>query len=202
MWRRLQVRQAQLFSLAGKVNPEYFGARAQANLDANLAADLRDLVGNATLDPASTVQRVQVQDAGVSSLTTGDRIAIVSLDDIAAEEAPRMTLRDFVLRTVGTDLTGVVSICVAYSRVPNVVAAANGTEILALPDQYHELLVIDLAVDLLKKTIGLGVEQRVAAISVLEQELAPLLADFQSEVAVFPEGASHRFSEPPPTTRR
>ena len=202
MWRRLQVRQAQLFAMAAKLNPDYFGALAEGTLDGTLRVDLRDLVGDAILDPAGTVQRVEIKNIGTSALVSGDRVNLVSIDDVDAELAPRMTLRDFVLKGVGTDLTGVTSVCVAYSRVPDVIAAADGTEIFSLPDQYQELLVVDLTRDLLRKTLALGVEERATAIALVEAEEAPLLADYQAEVAVFPQGASHRFSEPPGTTTR
>ncbi len=202
LWRRLLVRQQQLFAMAGKLNPDYFGALVEGTLDANFRVNLRDLVNHASLDPASTVQRVEIKNIGTSSFVTGDRVAVVSIDDVDAEEIPRMTLRDFVLKGVGTDLNLVTSVCVAYSRIPDVVATPDGTEIPSLPDQYQELLVVDLARDLLRKTLSLGAEARAAGIATLSEEEGPLLADYQAEVAVFPQGASHRFSEPPPTTTR
>jgi len=203
LYRRIGKRQQQLFTKASKVNPDYYGVKAGAALDANDELDLRDLEAAPSVDQAAGVQRVEISDAGTSSYATGDKVSIVSVDDIEAELAPRMTLRDFVLKGVGTDLANVVSICVYYPRYPDMPANdEDGSTVLQLSETYSELLVIDLTKYLVKKTLSIEADVKAKILETLNAEEQEELGIYLAEVGTFGVGQSRRFSEPPPTASR
>ena len=122
---------------------------------------------------------------------------MVSIADKDADVAPRITVRDFIIRGVGTDFTGVVSIRIFYPRIPDMVAfTENGTTEIELLEQHQELLIIDLTKDLLRKTIQMVPEVKTAATGILDSEETKALADYLEDVNAFAIGQSHRFSEP------
>lgn len=201
-WRRLQLRQQQLFSIASRLNPDYYGVSASGVLDANAALNLDDLATTALVDQAVGIQRIEIDDAGTSGLTTGDDVNIVSVDDIDADLSPRVTLRDFIIRGVGSDLTNVTSLCVFYSRIPDLIQEALGTETVQLPEQYQELLVVDLLRDMISKTISMEATTKTAVLELLTGEESGLMDPYLKEVATFQHGQRHRFSEPVPSSTR
>ncbi len=199
MYRRIGTRQQQLFTKASKVNPAYYGVKAGAALDANLELDLRDMAGVPAVNQSVGVQRVEINDAGTSSYTTGDRVAIVDIDDIEADLAPRVSLRDFILKSIGTDLNNVVSLCVYYPRYPDMPDNdEDGTTDIELSETFSELLVIDLTKYLLRKTIGLEQSVKATLMGALDEEEQEELAVYLADVGAFGIGQSHRFSEPQP----
>ena len=197
LFRRIEIRQQELFSAAARANPDYFGVSATGTLDANGAADIKDQQVSVDVDPAANITRVEVEDAGTHpTLVTGDEINIVSISDIDAALAPRMTLRNFVLRQVGTELAGVVSVCAFYGYRPeNKATPLDGTEDAELPAVYQELLVIDLTQWLVQQTLEMDAARKTAALQVLEQDEGQMLDVFLQEVADYAGAQVSRFGD-------
>lgn len=199
MYRRIGTRQQQLFTKGSKVNPTYYGVKAGAALDANRELDLRDMAGVPAVNQAVGVQRVEIGDPGTSTWVAGDRVAIVDVDDIEADLAPRVTLRDFVLKAVGTDLDLVTSLCVYYPRYPDMPAnTEDGTTDVEMSETFSEMLVIDLTKYLLRKTLGIESGVKTAMMAALAEEEGEEMAVYVMDIAAFGIGQSHRFSEPQP----
>ncbi len=197
LYRRIEIHQQELFSQASRINPDYFGVSAKGPLDAEFSLNLKDLEVSVGVDPASSVTRVEIQVAGTHpTLVTGDQVNLVSLGDIEAALAPRMTLRNFVLKGVGTDLVGVTSVCVFYGYRPeNFAAPMGGDEIAELPDVYQELLVIDLTKWMLKQTLSMDIETKAAGVAALSEEEAEMNGAFMAEVADYAGGQVSRFGD-------
>lgn len=197
LYRRIEIHQQDLFSQAGRVNPDYFGVSATGTLDANGIADLKDQQASIDVDPATSVVRVEVEDAGTHpTLVTGDEINIVSLSDVEAALAPRMTLRNFALRQVGTELAGVVSICAFYAYRPeNKTTPLDGSEDAELPAVYQELLVIDLTKWMVKMTLGLETQVKAAALAALSEEEDEMSGVFMAEVTDYAGVQVSRFGD-------
>lgn len=168
--RRVQAHQQVLFSHAADVNRDYVGADAVLVLTTG-ACDTKLL----TPKPMRIV-RVFIEDAGTSGIATGRKVNIVPIDDLVSALAPRATLRDGIIAQVGTELAGVTSVRVWYSRQPAAIPLA--TNVPELPDQYHELLVIDLAMQMVRKTIGLSATSRDDILQVLQLEYQDMYGDF------------------------
>ncbi len=185
LYRRIEIYQQELFSKAARVNPDYFGKSATGTLDANGFVDIKDQQASANVDPAANITRVEVEDAGTHpTLVTGDEIHLVSINDVEAAFAPRMTLRNFVLRQVGTDLAGVVSVCAFYGYRPeNKTQPLDGSEIAELPAVYQELLVIDLTKWMVRMTLALETQIKAAALAALSEEEGEMNGAFMAEVA-------------------
>ena len=149
------------------------------------------------VDPAANITKVEVEDAGTHpTLVTGDEISIVSISDIEAELAPRMTLRNFALRQVGTDLAGVVSICAFYGYRPeNKATPLDGTEDAELPPVYQELLVIDLAKWMVRMTLAMETEIKAAALAALSEEEDAMNGTFMAEVVDYAGAQVSRFGD-------
>lgn len=197
MYRRIGVRQHQLFSRAAQINSEYFGTSAWATLDVDGAADLADFI--LPVPTPEQVQKVTVHAIDVGSpYAVGDEIAIVSVADPEAELAPRMTLRGGVLRQVGTDLATVNEVRVWYSRQPAVLGATSELTATEIPAPWDELLVVDLARHLLRSSKDTA--ERIAAITALDSEEVELLTGFDSHVAQYA-ARRERFGRPPQGTR-
>jgi hypothetical protein len=197
LYRRIEIHQQELFSQATRVNPDYFGVSATGTLDANGAADIKDQQVSVNVDPAANIVRVEVEDAGTHpTLVAGDEINVVSLNDVLAALAPRMTLRNFVLRQVGTDLAGVVSICAFYGYRPeNKAAPLDGSEVAELPAVYQELLVIDLTKWMVRMTLGLETQIKAAALAALSEEEDEMNGAFMAEVTDYAGAQVSRFGD-------
>ena len=197
LFRRIEIRQQELFSAATRVNPDYFGKSATGTLDANGFVDIKDQQASVDVDPAANITRVEVEDAGTHpTLVTGDEINIVSISDVEADLPPRMTLRNFVLRQVGTDLAGVVSICAFYGfRPENKATPLDGNEVAELPDVFQELLVYDIVKFLLKQTLDMDVSTKTGALPVLEVGESDMSASFSAEVTDYAGAQVSRFGD-------
>lgn len=185
LFRRIEIRQQELFSAAGRVNPDYFGVSASGPLDSDFKADIKDMEQSVNVDPAAAIARVEVDDPGTHpTLEQGDQINIVSLSDLDAELPPRMTLRNFVLTGVGTELKGVARINVFYGYRPeNKTSPLDGTEDAELPDVYQELLVIDLVSWMIKQTLDMEASRKSAALEILGQDEGQMLEAYLAECA-------------------
>lgn len=173
MVRRINARQQQLFAHIADNEPEYFGRSEVVPLTAN-AFDL------STLDPqAERVTYVEIYDEGTSAYAPGDPVAVVAVMDKGAELAPRCLIRDFILEGVEengvNDLEGVTSLNLHHSkRAATIDDPAQTTE---MPDQFDELLVIDLTKHLITKAPGLDADLRKFIIGTLEAEEGEMIGD-------------------------
>ena len=197
LYRRIEIRQQELFSAAARVNPDYFGVSATGTLDAEGNVDIKDQQASADVDPAANITRVEVEDAGTHpTLVSGDEVHIVSLNDVRAALPPRMTLRNFVLRQVGTDLAGVISVCAFYGYRPeNKTTPLDGSETAELPDVFQELLVYDIVKFLLKQTLDMDVNTKTGALALLEAEESEMSASFVAEVTDYAGAQVSRFGD-------
>lgn len=190
LYRRIGVRQQQLFARAASVNADYFGICATGGLDDG-AADLGDFAP--PVEAPESITRVEIADPGSSPYDEGTEIRVVPSTDVGVELPPRMTLRNRVLRQVSTDLAGVLSIRVAYSRVPLAIGPADGAVTVQIPAPHDELLVVDLTKTMLTKGVDMDGAARGAALELLATEEAELLLAFDSHVASFAGNRSARF---------
>lgn len=183
IYRRLGLRQREIMAMGAKLNPDYYGTCAESALDAKAATDLNDII-----EPVPTpelVEMVTIEDAGTSQWDSGREVNIVTRHDIDAELPPRMTLRDLVLQGVGTDLDGVVSVMIFYSRLPALIGPSDADSAIELQSPWDELLAIDGAILLLQKATRLDGALRSAAISDLRAEEAPLLKGYLDHVQAY-----------------
>jgi hypothetical protein len=195
MYRRIGVRQQQLFTIAAGINPDYYGTDATTLLVGG-AADLADIA-----DPVPTpeqITRVEVNSvAGGSPFAVGREINVVPVADaLSAALPPRMTLRDGVLEGVAADLATVTGIRLYYSRQPKMIAPTDGAVPTEIPSPHDELLVVDLAMTLLKAATKISAAERGAAITSLANEEAGLLVGWQDHVENYGPVVS-RFSRTP-----
>jgi hypothetical protein len=197
LYRRIEIHQQELFTKASRANPDYFGVNACGDLDTSRRLDLKDLESAVGVDPASSITRVEICDKGTHpTLEDGDEVFVVSENDITAELAPRVSIRNFVIKAVGSDLDDVTSLCVHYGYRPeNKTTPLDGSEVAELPDVFQEMLVVDLVKWMLKQTIDLSPEKKTAAIGVVQAEQEEQADTFLAEIADFA-GAQHsRFGD-------
>ena len=189
LYARIGQRQQELFAMAGRISPDYFGVCATGALVGG-ALDLADIA-----DPVPTpelIQRIEIEDRGTSAYASGAEVAPVALADASAAFPPRVTLRNRVLRQVGTDLAGVVSLCVHYSRIPAAIPPTGGSTAAELPAQYQMLLAIDAERDLYRRGVQNPVErQTLMARATTDEE--PLLQEFVAHVAGYAGSIQTRF---------
>lgn len=183
MYWRLSRRQRQLMALAGRTNPDYYGTYATSNLDGNQAVDLRDIA--APVPTPELIEEVTIADKGASAYANGDRITIVPFHQRDAELPPRATLRDLILQGVDTDLVGVTTIAIYYSRLAAELAPTDAQTNLDIEDPWNELLVLDLQRFLLEKADRLDANIRTAAFTQIAEEEKALLDSYLSHVAAY-----------------
>lgn len=148
---RMSARQRELFAWVATIEPEYFGVCVVGPLEDGAAdiATMETETGDGPY-PVEAIQIVRVADVGTSDYTTGQRVRLVRTDD-TRDLPPRMTYRSNVLRAVGTDLDGVVSIRVWYARQARVIAL-DGSGDIDLPITWRDILAFDLAKFLLLRS--------------------------------------------------
>lgn len=172
-YRRIGVRQQQLYALAARVNPEYAGECAIGTL-------VDGSVNFETMEPPvkrpEAITLIEIHDPGDSGYDVGERITVVAVNDAHAYLPPRARLRNRLLDGVGDDLAGVAQIKVWYPYIPEPTAPdEKGTREIEIPDPHSELLVVDLARDYAQKAISLGAETRAAIVQSFDQEESLML---------------------------
>lgn len=177
MYRRIGIRQRQIFVRAAQVNPDYYGADVLVTF-AGGAADLSGLT-----DVPELLQRIEIVDPGTSSYAVGREVSIVSLTDPEGELPPRMTFRQFSLRQVGTDLAGVASLRIWYAHLSAPIAVDDdGSTLLDLEQPWDALLEVDLAAWIVGKATALGADVRSAALAMFAAEGTQLMAEFEAHL--------------------
>jgi hypothetical protein len=140
LYDRMSLRQAELFSWVAGIDPEFFGRDVAAPVTSGTVAFT-------ALESAGVrvghVQSVVVENPGTSGYRAGERVRLVRSDDVR-DLPPRVTLRDRVLRSVETDLEGVTSLRVFFSRLPAGITP-SGVGTIELPSPFDDLLALDLA---------------------------------------------------------
>jgi hypothetical protein len=190
LYRRLGVRQQQLFSAAARANPEYFGATADGTLDGN-----GEIALATTGDPRATnpvpnmelISRVEVlASSGEDAPAVGSEINVVAVTDAeAAALPPRLTIRGGTFAPVGNDLAQVTQIRVFYSRRPFRLDYEDEATEVELPEPFHDLLILDLARFTLRKMASLTQEVRQVALAALDAEEQEGMANFIATVQAF-----------------
>lgn len=188
LYRRIQIREQDLFSQASRVNPDYFGVNTVGVLDVNTDVNLKTLEDEASpIFPTSSITRVEIEDPGTHpDYQACDKVSIISPSGADAALAPRMILRNFVLhgyKGPTGDMQGVTSVCIYYGYRPaNRALPMDGTELAELPPVYQELLVLDVTEYLLKMTQELAPERKSAALAQVQTEIASWSGTFMAEV--------------------
>lgn len=191
-YRRIGVRQQQLYTRAAKLNPEWSGVKATAATvlwEGLRALDLADLVDT----PLDLITRIEVTAPGTSALLAGQEINIVTLADPGVADAPRVVVRNRVIQAYNNELDGVDTISVYYPHIPRSILATEGGVAVELYPPHDELLVIDLTRHLLQKTIALDAGSRTAAITALDAEETPMLEQFDEHVRRYSDATLSRF---------
>lgn len=190
---RIEERTRELFTLANNVDEEYFGVCANTPVVAGTSADLKDVV-----KPLFTVDRVTkvvVYDKGTSAYNNGDEVSIVPVNDPDVATAPRALLRNWVIIGWAGELANVAKIQVSYARQPLPIDPTTGPDTEnELPVQFQGLLVLDLAKDMLARTVSIEPGSKQAALEYLGGKEEKLLAAFLAHVANFAGSRTSRFN--------
>lgn len=188
IYARIGVRQQELFAIANRVNPDYFGVCAHAPVAAGV-------VNLATIaDPVPTpdlVQRIEIYDAGISLYAVGEEVNPVTLHDQGATFPPRVIFRSNVLYGVGVDLVGVDELRIYYARIPASIPPTGKDIELEIPSPHDMLLVVDAERDIYRRSVKEGADELMARATADE---APLLAAFQAHVATYSGSVQTRFA--------
>lgn len=190
-YRRIAIRQAEIFSMVAATHPEYFGTSQTVALSSGTYA----LAG---LNPkAERVTDVVVANPGTSGLQTDDQVNLIIQEDWKAQLAPRAVIRDQILRGIKNDLTGVATVTIYYSRRPTATAATmTKTTEMELPEQFQDLLVIDVAKQMIRKLLDVEPSRRDGWLDLLGGEEKALLATLSQHVSNFVHAEQNRFRPP------
>lgn len=188
LYRRLAVRQQELYAFVAGRNPDYSGRSAAVALTAG--------VGDLSLvTPAvERVTHIQILNAGTSPYAVGLRVNPIAIEDPRAALAPRVLIRDNELIGYNSELDLVTSVTVYYARRSASTLLAATT--IDLPDQFQELLVIDLARHIIRKMTTIDGQPRAGWLQFLDEEEKELMGQFEAHVAAFNAPMQSRFAEP------
>jgi len=208
MYRRLGVRQQQLFSAAARVNPEYFGLTADGTLDANKEISLANTGDRTAQNPVPNMElisRIEVlaNDGSQGAPAVGTEINVVPITDTGAALPPRLTIRGGTFAPVGTDFAQITQIRVFYSYRPFRFDPQDGTVTVELPEPFQDLLVLDLARFMLRKATTMTKEVREVALAALEAEEKESILNFEEHVDSFTKAVERgRFGRTQGNTRQ
>jgi len=182
LYRRIGVRQQQLFAIVAREAPQYNSQSAYG-----LVVDGR--IEFASMTPmapkAETIQLVVIAEPGESGYAPGQHITFVTIDDPRGL-APRAFVNRGGLEGVGSDLAKVDAVKAFYSYMPEPTSfTEGGSREVEIPDPYSELLVVDLAKDMTKKTVEVNPELKAAVVGMFNEEEAALLSDWIVHVRNF-----------------
>lgn len=206
-YRRIGVRQQQLFAHAARENPEYFGTSALGTVEdgecdfADIAAPV-DTPERITKIVVTAMDTDDLDDDAIEALgfTVGAEVSVVPIADPDGVK-PRATFRDNILRGVDGELDTVTEIEVHYPRRPEPTAVdEDGTRTVEIADPYSELLVIDLLEYAAKMTPGVEKSVVAAIAAATMDEKQELLAGFTAHARGYSPMQS-RFHRPPSGAR-
>lgn len=189
--RRIDAHQQELFAYTAGIAREYIGRSGVLTLAAGIAdtADLNPL--------AMRIVLVRIQDEGSSDYEALQRVNIIPVDDPDAALAPRATLRDGLITGYDGELDDVTSLMVDYCKRPGTLTVAADVPEFAV--QYHEILVIDLTKQMIRKTIGLNSTSREEILEILQEEYDETLGQYEAHLRnfSFAEVSRHGRTAPP-----
>lgn len=199
MYQRINIRQNELFALVASWDKEYYGVHATAELDSSGCADLAAM-REAGIFPIERVDRVEILDRGTNeNVDNGDEVNIVPAYDTKGHIAPRATLRSHILGQYDTDLQGVVSLRIFYSRQPKEIdfkglVGGERNQPVEIPSPWHALLAWDLARDLIRRAPGMDIEKRMPSLEMIAAVETEVLAGFENHVRGFAHARQDRFN--------
>lgn len=177
LYARMSMRQRELFTWASTIDPDFYGECVLGVLD-NGGVDLNLLEQEEAIYPIESIQIIRIEDPGTDErYQRGDRVRIVRTDD-TRELPPRATLRSKILRSVGDDLTNVVSVMIWFSRRPRPINP-DGSGTVELMDPFSHLLAFDVAKYILQRDPELAGAAANAHLEALE---AASLASFEAHI--------------------
>lgn len=182
-YRRIGVRQQQLFADAADQNPEYAGVCAIGTVDAG-AVDLASM--EPPVSAPERITKIVVKTlTGQTVYPIGTEITVVPIADPDGV-APRAYIRNKKLYGVNGELDRVASIEMFYPYRPEPTSATeSGTREVEVPDPYSELLVVDLAQDYARKAISITKESRAEIVAYFASEEGQLTAMYLRHVREF-----------------
>lgn len=190
MYRRVGLRQQQLFSRIAQADQEYTGTWADGTLDADARLDLKDLLD--PLPAAGRITRIEIKDRGSSSYTNGQNVQIVNTNSAEFRGDPRVTIRDYLVegytppgQNATNDLDGVTSLRVYYPRMPAALDGSDKAKEIELESPWDEMLVLDLAIWLIRRAPDVSLADRGEAIGLMGAEMAELDAEFEEHFTRF-----------------
>lgn len=200
IYSRIGLRQQELYTLANKIDPEFFGVCAHAPVafvDADANPVPGGLVNLATIaDPVPTpdlIQQIEIYDPGTSEYAVGDEVNPVRLDDTGSAFAPRVVMRNRVMYGVGTDLVGVGEVRIYYAKIPAAIPPSGRTTVIEIPDPHWMLLVVDAERDLYRRSVA-DAGLRETLVKMADADEAPLLAAFTAYVGAYASSLQTRFA--------
>lgn len=202
-FRRIGVRQQQLYAMAAHENPEYTGQCAIGTVDSG-AVDLTSMSPPvATPERISLIKIYELNDAERPPYSAGDEITVVSVADQDGN-APRALLRHKRLYGINGELDGVATIEIFFPYRPEPTDAdEDGTREVEIADPHSELLVVDLTK--LYARLAMTREERAPLMADLKEEEDEMIAAWLAHVREYAPIQS-RFTKPPaapvPRTRR
>ncbi len=192
MYRRISARQRELFAHIATLDPEFYGEEIVAELTSG-ALNVAALEESEDVYPVERVEDVYVEGVGTSLRTAGERVTLVPATDSAAYLAPRATYRSGVIRGVGTDLDGVASLRLYYARRPRSIGA-DGSGTIELLEPFQDLLIYDLARDLVRRTVGLEGAQKAAVVGMMDEAEKQLLDSLGQHITHAARAREDRFA--------
>lgn len=193
LYHRIGQRQQELFALAARHNPDFYGVCAVVPLvDGAASFAFIEYTDDEPVHQVEQVARVEIADRGDNlDVFDEEEVNVVTLSDREAAFPPRVTIRDQQIRAVADDLDGVASLRVFYSRVPRGIPPSAHDRELELPEQFQTLLVHDAARDLIRRSPQ---PPRADVLAYLDREEERLLADFLLHVQRFVGPLQSRFA--------
>lgn len=189
-----------IYLAAARENPDYFGREGTTDARGSSTAtwSLTSAPGN-----IASVQKVEVSaiTGTVTGVSVGDDVNVVSVLDPDTALAPRVYVRNKVMREYNEELQDdssnyVTRLKVFYSYLPTDKTAT--TDSMDLPDEHNMLLVLPLA-----SLMALR-DQRPDEAVVIDQRLAIQQVAFLRQITVFDSAAVRpfdRFGAPVPELR-
>lgn len=199
-YRRIGLRQQQIFAEAARLNPEFFGVCAVAPVIEG-TVNLRTIEDPPVPLP-ELVTRFEVHEVAEpedpeseeeSPYPPGTEIHPIRVQDPSAALPPRATLRDGVLQGWQGELDTVARVKVYYSRLPAPGRPTDGDRQVEIPYPHEEILVVDLAAWLIQHSLAADPEVRSASLALLREEESVLLGEWAGYVATFVGSLQQRF---------
>ena len=189
---RLDTHQHHLFGDASAWDPEHFGADEALDVQTGQVLLPRTV---------ARVSDVYVEDPGCSKWKAGRRVNIVPANDYHRHMAPRVFIRSLRLVGVEQDIVDVQSVRVYFARYPAKIGldgTIGGHEDadMDLPEPWTNLLVIDLARDLIRRAIALEGDMKTRALDRLDEQYETEFKKFEKHVVRYTHVRQDRFRRP------